>query len=85
MSAPGPPGTDARRPGTSSGSGARATPHPRKLEDMLTGFPKAIPEIPVADVEKAAAYYVNVLGFNLDWGDDQGGIGGISQGSAESS
>ena len=47
---------------------------------MLTGFPKAVPEVPVADVEQAAAYYVNVLGFNLDWGDDQGGIGGISQG-----
>jgi uncharacterized glyoxalase superfamily protein PhnB len=23
---------------------------------------------------------VNVLGFHFDWGDDQGGIGGISQG-----
>ena len=47
---------------------------------MLIGFPKAIPEIPVRDVEKAAEYYVDVLGFRFDWGDDQGGIGGISQG-----
>jgi len=47
---------------------------------MPRGFPKAVPEIPVADVEKAAAYYVNVLGFSFDWGDDQGGIGGICQG-----
>jgi len=47
---------------------------------MLTGFPKAVPEIPVRDVDKAAAYYVSVLGFSFDWGDDQGGIGGISQG-----
>ena len=47
---------------------------------MLIGFPKAIPEIPVRDVEKAAKYYVDVLGFSFDWGDDQGGIGGISQG-----
>jgi uncharacterized glyoxalase superfamily protein PhnB len=47
---------------------------------MLTGFPKAVPEIPVRDVEKAAEYYVNVLGFTFDWGDDKGGIGGISQG-----
>lgn len=47
---------------------------------MLTDFPKAVPEIPVRDVEKAAAYYVDVLGFNFDWGDEQGGIGGISQG-----
>ncbi|HEY4089661.1 MAG TPA: VOC family protein [Bryobacteraceae bacterium] len=43
-------------------------------------FPQAVPEIPVENVEKAAAYYVNVLGFSFDWGDDAGGIGGISQG-----
>jgi len=47
---------------------------------MLTHFPMAVPEIPVGNVEKAAEYYVNVLGFHLDWGDDKGGIGGISQG-----
>ncbi|MBV8842777.1 MAG: VOC family protein [Bryobacterales bacterium] len=47
---------------------------------MLAGFPMAIPEIPVRDVEKAAEYYVRVLGFSFDWGDDAGGIGGISQG-----
>ena len=52
----------------------------RKLETMLTHFPKAVPEIPVSNVEKAAEYYVNALGFHFDWGDDQGGIGGISQG-----
>ena len=52
----------------------------RKLEGMLTGFPKAVPEIPVKDVEKAAGYYCDVLGFHFDWGNDQGGIGGISQG-----
>src|SRR5664279_4460770 len=47
---------------------------------MLTYFPQAVPEIPVSNVETAAEYYVNVLGFHLDWGNDQGGIGGISQG-----
>ena len=47
---------------------------------MLTPFPKAVPEIPVSNVEKAAEYYVNALGFHFDRGDDQGGIGGISQG-----
>ena len=26
---------------------------------MLTHFPKAVPEIPVSNVEKAAEYYVN--------------------------
>src|SRR4051794_11353370 len=47
---------------------------------MLTQFPSAVPEVPVSNVDKAAEYYVNVLGFNFDWGNDQGGIGGISQG-----
>src|SRR5258708_19811565 len=42
-------------------------------------FPAAVPEIPSADVGKSAAYYVNTLGFTLDWGDDQGGIAGISR------
>ena len=47
---------------------------------MLNHFPQAVPEIPVVNVEKAADYYVNVLGFHFDWGNDEGGIGGISQG-----
>ena len=47
---------------------------------MLTRFPQAVPEIPVSNVETAAKYYVDVLGFQFDWGDDDGGIGGISQG-----
>src|SRR5918993_4437889 len=47
---------------------------------MLTYFPQAVPEIPVSNVDAAVAYYVRVLGFSLDWGDDEGGIGGISQG-----
>jgi predicted lactoylglutathione lyase len=44
-------------------------------------FPAPVPEIPVADVDKAAEYYVNTLGFTFDWGDDQGGIAGISRGN----
>jgi len=48
---------------------------------MLKQFPMAVPEIPVSNVDAAAAYYVNVLGFRLDWGSDHGGIGGISQGA----
>jgi len=42
-------------------------------------FPPAIPEIPVSSIDPAARYYVDVLGFQLDWGDDQGGIAGISR------
>ena len=47
---------------------------------MLTHFPQAVPEIPVSNVDQAAEYYVKVLGFSFDWGNDDGGIGGISQG-----
>lgn len=47
---------------------------------MFTHFPKAIPEIPVDDVEKSVEYYVNVLGFHFDWREKEGGIAGISQG-----
>jgi uncharacterized glyoxalase superfamily protein PhnB len=42
-------------------------------------FLAPVPEIPAANVDKAAAYYVNMLGFTLDWGDGQGGIAGISK------
>jgi uncharacterized glyoxalase superfamily protein PhnB len=47
---------------------------------MLAHFPKAVPEIPVSNVDTAAEYYVKALGFHFDWGNDEGGIGGISQG-----
>lgn len=43
-------------------------------------FPPAVPEIPVSDLKTAAAYYESVLGFSIDWGDDDGGIMGISKG-----
>ena len=43
-------------------------------------FPAPVPEIPAANVDKAAAYYVKTLGFTFDWGDDQGVIS-ISRGN----
>lgn len=43
-------------------------------------FPAAVPEIPAGNIDDAAAYYVNTLGFTLDWGDEHGGIAGISRG-----
>ena len=46
----------------------------------MTTFPAPVPEIPAANVDKAAAYYVNTLGFTFDWGDDRGGIASISRG-----
>jgi predicted lactoylglutathione lyase len=48
---------------------------------MDESFPSAVPEIPVSDVDQAAAYYKEYLGFNIDWGDEAGGgIGGVSKG-----
>ena len=43
-------------------------------------LPAPVPEIPASNVDVAAAYYVSALGFTLDWGDDAGGIAGISRG-----
>ncbi len=48
---------------------------------MVASLPAAVPELPVSNVDTAAKYYVDVLGFRFDWGDDEGGIGGISQGA----
>jgi catechol 2,3-dioxygenase-like lactoylglutathione lyase family enzyme len=48
---------------------------------MLTHFPQAVPEIPVSNVDQAAEYYVNVLGFTFEWGNDEGGIGGLQPGN----
>ena len=36
---------------------------------------------PAANVDKAAGYYVNTLGFTLDGGDDEGGMADISRGN----
>jgi uncharacterized glyoxalase superfamily protein PhnB len=47
---------------------------------MKSQFPAAVPEIPVSNVDLAAEYYVSKLGFRLDWGGEEGGIAGISNG-----
>ena len=43
-------------------------------------LPAPVPEIPAASVDKAVAYYVSTLGFTFGWGDEAGGIAGISRG-----
>jgi hypothetical protein len=48
-------------------------------------FPGAVPEIPVNDVDMAAAYYQNQPGFSIDWGGGDGGFAGISKQTAECS
>ncbi len=55
-------------------------PATMNLNNPMT-FPAPVPEIPAANVDKAAAYYVGALGFTFDWGDDEGGIAGISRGN----
>jgi predicted lactoylglutathione lyase len=48
---------------------------------MKSEFPGAVPEIPVKDVDKAAAHYERKLGFRVDWGGEAGGIAGVSKGN----
>ena len=47
---------------------------------MKLQFPGAVPEIPVRDINAAAAYYQRNLGFTLDWGGEELGLAGISKG-----
>ena len=48
---------------------------------MKSEFPGPVPEIPVRDINKAAAYYQRNLGFTLDWGGEELGLAGISKGN----
>ena len=45
---------------------------------MNEAFPCAVPEIPVRNLSRAAAYYERCLGFHWDWGVE--GIGQVSKG-----
>lgn len=47
---------------------------------MQSAFPAPVPEIPVSDLTRAAAYYQNSLGFTLDWGGEELGLAGLSKG-----
>ena len=48
---------------------------------MKSEFPGPVPEIPVSDINSAAAYYQSNLGFTLDWGGEELGLAGISKGN----
>ena len=43
-------------------------------------FPAPVPEIPAANIDNAAEYYVKTMGLTFDWSDDQSGIAGVSRG-----
>jgi uncharacterized glyoxalase superfamily protein PhnB len=45
-------------------------------------FPPLCPEIPVADLAAALAYYRDRLGFTIDWADEALGLAGLSRGEA---
>jgi uncharacterized glyoxalase superfamily protein PhnB len=47
---------------------------------MNAEFPGAVPEIPVANIRDALAYYEKHLGFTVDWGDEELGLAEISKG-----
>jgi predicted lactoylglutathione lyase len=47
---------------------------------MKSEFPGAVPEIPVRDIDAAAAYYERSLGFTVDWRGEELGLAGISKG-----
>jgi uncharacterized glyoxalase superfamily protein PhnB len=45
-----------------------------------TTIAQPVPELPVADVERAQRYYRDVLGFEIGWLDPGKGIGAVSRG-----
>lgn len=63
------------------GLSSTLTRHRDTLAAVPPDLPSLVPEVPVARIDTAVAYYANCLGFELDWGSDDGGIAGISQGS----
>lgn len=48
---------------------------------MIKDLPSPVPEIPVANLAAASAYYERCLGFQKDWGGEAGGIGQVSRGA----
>lgn len=43
-------------------------------------FPPICPEVPVASLAPALAYYRDQLGFTVDWSDEDLGLAGLSRG-----
>jgi predicted enzyme related to lactoylglutathione lyase len=46
-----------------------------------TTFGPPVPELPVADVERAQQHYRNALGFEIGWLNPEGDIGAVSRGN----
>jgi uncharacterized glyoxalase superfamily protein PhnB len=45
-------------------------------------LPPACPEVPVAELAPALAYYRDRLGFTVDWAEEGLGLAGLSQGES---
>ena len=50
-------------------------------KESRTAIGKPVPELPVADVERAQKYYSDVLGFDIGWLYPDKGIGSVSRGA----
>ena|SRR5687768_113372 len=50
-------------------------------KESLTTIGQLVPELPVADVERAQQYYRDVLGFEIGWLDPSKEIGSVSRGT----
>jgi predicted enzyme related to lactoylglutathione lyase len=48
----------------------------------LTSIAQPVPELPVADVERAQQHYRDALGFEIGWLHEGNEIGAVSRGSA---
>ena len=50
-------------------------------KQSLTSIGHPVPELPVADVERAQEHYRDALGFEIGWLYPGGGIGSVSRGN----
>jgi predicted enzyme related to lactoylglutathione lyase len=50
--------------------------------EKMTPIGQPVPELPVADVERAQQHYRDALGFEIGWLEPDKGIGAVSRGRA---
>jgi uncharacterized glyoxalase superfamily protein PhnB len=51
-------------------------------KEKMTSIGQPVPELPVADVERAQQHYRDALGFEIGWLYSDGEIGAVSRGKA---
>lgn len=55
---------------------------PVNADRKLSAIGQPVPELPVANVERAQRHYRDVFGFEIGWLYPDGGIGAVSRGNA---